>query len=809
MAVPGGAGKAALCHSAFHEAASAPLSFNMVSTHPDQEALISDDIGRARLQAHGNGTVWAAVASVVTAALFMWAQGQLRDLGRSSLWLLALVLAIGLRLLVQSRHRRDAQAAQDWPRWLWRYRAAIGLHGVVWGASVWLPVSLSDPEQQDVLLLMLTGLAVGAMTLTLFDLKAALLFALPCTLPLTLCLLLGPAPLSVATVVAMWMALLLMVMLTVAARRASRERRALAVTLRSENDNARGAREAEALLRMLFDHAGQGISVFDQQLRLRAWNQQSAEFIGVDPARVRAGLPLRVVLRSMARAGQFGPVDPEAEADRRLALAGSGRPAIVHQARADGRHIEVRRSPLPDGGVVMFIADVTEREASQVALAEQQAKLALVLERTEQGFWYIDNEQRTTDANPAMCRILGLGLEALLGRSIFDFVDEANAAVFRHHVQLRTQGQAEGYEIVLRRADGSPVHCFNYATPLIDAQGRKVGALGMFSDFSAQKQAEQQARQAGELLAQKSQLLSSTLDSLNQGVLSVDHQGRCNAWNRRFLALLQLPESLMQGFPTLDEVRRYQTEHLHFGAQLEGLDEVAREAHLRFLRGEPDNLAPRYLRWRADGTVIEVLSHFAADGSLVRTYTDVSEHHRAQAALMAARDEAERANRAKSDFLSRMSHELRTPMNAILGFGQLMEADAADPLSPGQRQRVQQLMRGGHHLLVLINEVLDIARIEAGTLPLDLHPVDVAALARDCLALVQPVAQARGVQLQDATATGRCPCPPRRRPRPGAQRPGTGVASARPRSPGLGRPPPPPHHRPGGGRPTAPGHRPG
>lgn len=729
----------------------------MVSPHPDQEALIRDDLGRARLQAHGSGTVWAAVASVATAALFMWAQGQLRDLGRSSLWLLTLCVAIGLRLLVQGRHRRQVQADQDWPRWLRRYRAAIGLHGLVWGASVWLPSSLADPEQQDVLLLMLTGLAVGAMTLTLFDLTAALLFALPCTLPLTLCLLLGPAPLSAATVVALCMALLLMVMLSVAARRAGRERRALAVTLRAEDDNARGAREAEALLRLLFDHAGQGISVFDKQLRLRAWNRQSVEFIGADPALVRAGLPLRVVLLTMAKAGQFGPVDPEAEADRRLALAGSGRPAIVHQARADGRHIEVRRSPLPDGGVVMFTTDVTEREASQAALAEQQAKLALVLERTEQGFWYIDNALRTTDANPAMCRMLGLPREAMLGRSIFEFVDDANAAVFRQHVLLRSQGQAEGYEIALRRTDGSLVHCFNNATPLIDTQGRKVGALGMFSDFSAQKRAEQQARQASELLAQKSQLLSTTLDSLNQGVLSVDSQGRCNAWNRRFLELLQLPESLMLGYPTLDEVRHYQTDHGHFGAQLEGLDEVAREAHLRFLRGEPDNLAQRYLRWRADGTVIEVLSHLSADGSLVRTYTDVTGHHRAQAALTAARDEAERANRAKSDFLSRMSHELRTPMNAILGFGQLMDADLADPLSPGQRLRVQQLMHGGHHLLVLINEVLDIARIEAGTLRLDLHPVEVAALARDCLALVQPVAQARGVLLHDATtAAGRC-----------------------------------------------------
>ncbi|OYU68395.1 MAG: histidine kinase, partial [Burkholderiales bacterium PBB5] len=422
----------------------------------------------------------------------------------------------------------------------------------------------------------------------------------------------------------------------------------------------------------------------------------------------------------------------------------------------NGRYIEVRRSPLPDGGVVMVLTDITEREVTQAALAEQQAKLALVLERTEQGFWYIDNDLRTTDANPAMCRMLGLSREAMLGRSIFDFVDDANATIFKLHAQLRAQGQAEGYEIALRRDDGSLVHCFNNATPLVDADGHKVGALGMFSDISAQKRAEHQARRANELLAQKSQVLSATLDILDQGVLSVDQHGRCNAWNRRFLELLQLPESLMRGFPTLDEVRRFQSDHEHFGPRLEGLDEAGREAHQRFLRGEPDNLAPRYLRRRTDGTVVEVVTHLADGGSMVRTYTDMTARHQAEAALIAARDEAERANRAKSDFLSRMSHELRTPMNAILGFGQLLDADAADPLSPGQRQRVQQLMRGGHHLLVLINEVLDIARIEAGTLHLDLHPVDVAALARDCVALVQPVAQVRGVQLTDGTADGPC-----------------------------------------------------
>ena len=722
----------------------------------DSATLITDDIGRARLRAHANATAWAAGASLAAAALFVWAQAQWSGQAALGLWLGALCLALGCRLGVQQAHRRSQADQVEWRRRLWHYRTAIALHGLVWGAAAWLPASLADPDQQDILLLMLSGLSIGALTLTLFDLLAAWLFVVPCCLPLAVRLLLGPAPLGVPTVVAMVMAGLLFAMLSIAALRAARERQSLAVTMRAEAESANGAREAEALLRLLFEHAGQGISVFDKHLNLRAWNALSLEYTGADPSQARVGMPLREVMVKLAHRGLFGTVDADAEADRRLAEVAKGLPAVMRQVRLDGRHIEIRRSPLPDGGVLMFQADITEREASLAALAEQQGKLALVMERTEQGFWYIDNDLCTTDANPAMCRMLGHSLAQMKGRSIFEFVDEANAAIFRQHVQLRSQGQAEGYEIALRRADGGLVHCYNNATPLVDTHGRKVGALGLFSDITAQKRAERQARQAGELLVQKSQVLVATLDSLDQGVLSVDRDGRCNAWNRRFLELLQLPESLMQGFPTLDDVRRYQGEHLHFGPQLEGLDDQGREAHQRFMRGEPNNLASSYRRRRADGTLIEVVSHFAPDGSLVRTYTDMTEQHRSQTALIAARDEAERANRAKSDFLSRMSHELRTPMNAILGFGQLMEADAADPLSDGQRQRVQQLMRGGHHLLVLINEVLDIARIEAGTLQLDLHPVDVGAMARDCLALVQPVAQARGVVLIDGAIDTPC-----------------------------------------------------
>src|SRR4051794_16924149 len=102
--------------------------------------------------------------------------------------------------------------------------------------------------------------------------------------------------------------------------------------------------------------------------------------------------------------------------------------------------------------------------------------------------------------------------------------------------------------------------------------------------------------------------------------------------------------------------------------------------------------------------------------------------------LRQARVEADRANQAKSEFLSRMSHELRTPLNAILGFAQILELDITP--TPEQRESIQYILKGGRHLLELINEVLDIARIEAGRLDIALAPHSVRDLLDETTALI-------------------------------------------------------------------------
>ena len=117
-----------------------------------------------------------------------------------------------------------------------------------------------------------------------------------------------------------------------------------------------------------------------------------------------------------------------------------------------------------------------------------------------------------------------------------------------------------------------------------------------------------------------------------------------------------------------------------------------------------------------------------------------------------ARVAAERASNAKSEFLSRVSHELRTPLNAILGFGQLLELD---DLSSRQSQKVEHILRGGRHLLGLVNEVLDLASIESGKMELVPEDIEVGPLLRETIDLVGPLARARAVSFHlDPGATG-------------------------------------------------------
>lgn len=156
---------------------------------------------------------------------------------------------------------------------------------------------------------------------------------------------------------------------------------------------------------------------------------------------------------------------------------------------------------------------------------------------------------------------------------------------------------------------------------------------------------------------------------------------------------------------------------------------------------------------RPDGSIRHVheLAQMRLDAAgqplrLTGTVQDITERVAFEQALVEARETADRANQAKSDFLSSMSHELRTPMNAIIGFTQMLEYDSG--MTPDQQDNVQEILKAGRHLLDLINEVLDLARIESGRVDLSMEGTDLVALGEDCLHLIEPIADQAGIDLR-------------------------------------------------------------
>ncbi len=149
-------------------------------------------------------------------------------------------------------------------------------------------------------------------------------------------------------------------------------------------------------------------------------------------------------------------------------------------------------------------------------------------------------------------------------------------------------------------------------------------------------------------------------------------------------------------------------------------------------------------RWRLEELVEKRTDELAEANKHLRQ--DVAERKRVQTELTRAKAAAEKANLAKSNFISRMSHELRTPLNTILGFAQLIKAGSPTP-TPTQMARLKEIIHGGWYLLELINEILDLATIESGTLVLSKESVSLAELISECQAMIEPQAQRYGIHL--------------------------------------------------------------
>jgi PAS domain S-box-containing protein len=270
--------------------------------------------------------------------------------------------------------------------------------------------------------------------------------------------------------------------------------------------------------------------------------------------------------------------------------------------------------------------------------------------------------------------------------------------------------------------------------------GRLVDTLGYALDVTVRKLAT-------DALRDREATLEAVISASPDIIAILDGDGR--------VGYVSQAMQRITGHPTDDRVGRNA-----LSSELIHPDDLERfaQAHQRVLAGQDAEAMVRLRLRHADDRWIFLEAHSRPlDGGLLIVSRDVThqvalEEDLRQAKLAAeqAKLAAEQANQAKSDYLSRMSHELRTPLNAILGFAQLLELD---DLTHDQRQSLRHILAGAQHLLGLINEVLDIAAIEAGRMTLSLEPIAVADVVAETVSLIRPLANQHGILLDSPAHT--------------------------------------------------------
>jgi PAS domain S-box-containing protein len=467
----------------------------------------------------------------------------------------------------------------------------------------------------------------------------------------------------------------------------------------------------DTVLRTAVEALPDAFAYYDRDDRLRAFNQRYVEYYPRSADAIVEGARFVDILRHGLANGEYRSAVGREEDWLAERMARHAAPEnTLEQELADGRWLRVIERATPDGGRVGMRIDIT-------ALKEAERRLADVLRGAEVGVWEWDLRAGRVEVNERWAQIVGHDHAALASMtadrwSAFTHPEDAGASAAAFEACFTGRSDFWRTETRLRRSDGRWVWALERGqVSRRDAKGRPLRISGILLDITERKTAELALKASEERLR-------GLFEAMPDGILLIDAETRtpfdCNETATRMLgydraALCSLPVERMDG--------------------LDGAAEAA--AHIEtILREGAANFETNLIR--SDGKMLPAAVSVVAlreseRPALLSVFRDISEFRAQNAALEAAREEAEAASRAKSMFLATMSHEIRTPMNGVIGMADALSRRLTDP---DHKRMADTILDSGEGLLTILNDILDFSKIEAGRMELEqtpFHPSELAA----------------------------------------------------------------------------------